>query len=232
VAGAPEITSRERAGRHERDDALGITSLAGPRRRRPTFVVFGLLLMAASGLVGALLVGSLTTTVPVLAAAADLEPGQVVTAGDLRVVELSELGSAASIAVDEQATVIGLAARGPVPAGTILNPGLFVAPAAVIPDGMAVVGATLEPGAAAGSSIRPGDRVDVLGTSPPAAGLETTGGAGAADVLATGTVWGVEPPAPGSAGRIVVTLLVPAEEHAAVAQAASDDRLRLARVPG
>jgi Flp pilus assembly protein CpaB len=195
-------------------------------------VVLGAFLVSVSALAGAILVESLTETVPVLAAAADLDPGQIITEQDLQVIELSELGAAPTVAVGEQATVLGLAARGPIPAGTILNPGLFIDASRSVPAGRAVVGAALDPGAAAGSGLRSGDRVDVLGTRPAAAGSDTDGATATAQVLTSGTVWAVEQPDAGSAGRIVVTLLVPLEDRAPVVQAAADDRLRLARIPG
>lgn len=208
---------------------VAVASHTGPRERRPTMVIIGVALVVAAALAGAVVFGTLTSTVTVLAAADDIEPGQVITEGDLQVVELSELGDAAVMPVAEQSRIVGQAARGPIPAGTILNRQLFVAADQVVPPGLAIVGASLDPGAAAGSRLRPGDRVDVLGVAATGSGLDQ-GNSDRAQVLADGTVWAVESPSPGSAGRIVVTVLVPIDKHVEVAQAAADDRLRLAIV--
>ena len=233
MVGIAEVTGRRGAagwnGRPPDDPAeVESASLASPRERRPVLVVVGLLLVAGAGLAGALLSTSLTRHTPVLAAGRDLEPGEVVEPSDLLAVELSGFSEAAVVSVDQQELVVGQAVRGYVPAGTILNTELFVAPAAAVPTGMSVVGATLDPGAAVGYGVRSGQRVDARGVRRET-GLDSAADAEAA-VLATGTVWTVEPPAPGTAGRIVVTLLVPADSRTAVAQAAADDRLRLALV--
>jgi len=219
------------SGRYSADGSrpteVSVASLAKPRQRRPALVVIGLLFVALAGLAGALVYGSLTTTVAVLAAGNDLEPGQTVTATDLRVVELANLGDAATIAVADQAGVIGRVARGPIPAGTLLNDGLFGAPGSAVPPGMAVVGAALEPGAAPGPDLRAGDLVDVLAVAAVTTGLERPGDIQAL-VIAPATIWSVERPDGSVGGRIVVSLLVPSDSQTAVAQAAADDRLRLA----
>ncbi|MFV0259850.1 MAG: SAF domain-containing protein, partial [Acidimicrobiales bacterium] len=168
----------------------------------------------------------------VLVAAADLEPGAVVGPSDVRAVELADSGGLPVVAADEQAAVVGQVSRGPIPAGTVLNPGLVTSPGAAVPAGQAIVGASLEPGAAGGTSIAAGDVVRALGAEPNPGGLATARGATAATVLAEGRVWSVEPPTSGSAGRLVITVSVPEDEAAAVAQAAADGRLRLIRVNG
>lgn len=205
---------------------VAVASLAGPRRRRPTLVLVGGLFVGAAALLGAVVVGALTTTVGVLAAAVDLRPGQVIEAGDLRVVELTDLGDAATIVAADQSLVVGRTARGPIPAGTILSPGLFAAPGTAVPPGQVVVGAQLEPGAAPGPDLRAGDQVDLLVVSGAATGVadEPTG----ARVIGPGTIWSVERPVDGVGGRLVVSVLVAVERQTDVAQAAADGRLRLA----
>lgn len=207
-----------------------ISSMQGPRQRRPMLVVVGLLFVVGAALAGAVLFGSLTTTRVVLVAATDLQPGHVVSGGDIRAVEISNVGDAATIVVGEQSRIVGQAVRGPIPAGTILNEGLFLSPDSIIPDGMSVVGAALEPGAAPGSSLRPGDQVDVLAVAAGPTGLEQV--QVEAVVLARATVWSVERPSATVGGRVVVSVLVPIETQTAVAQAAADDRLRLSLTGG
>lgn len=205
--------------------------MAPPRQRRPSLVVLGLLFVALAALGGALVFGGLTDTTSVVVVGVDLEPGQVVEPGDLRVVELSNLGDAVTLSATEQGRVVGRVARGPVPAGTVVHPDLFGPPGSAIPTGMAVVGAALEPGAAPGPDLRAGDRIDVLGVAGGGSGLEARAEVEAL-VLATGSVWSVERPGGVAGGRLVVSMLVPAETRTVVAQAAADDRLRLALVAG
>ncbi len=207
-----------------------VASLARPRQRRPSYVVAGLLCIAVAALGGALLVGSLTSTTTVLAADADIEPGQIIGPGDLRVVELSVVAGAATVSADDQSLVLGRAARGPIPAGTLLNSGLFVDSGGAIPEGMAVVGAALDPGAVPVARLRAGDVVDVIGVATGLAGLESSG-ADEAVVLARADIWAVDRPS-GAGGRTVVAMLVPVETQTAVAQAAADGRLRLALAAG
>lgn len=204
--------------------------LARARRRRPAFVLVGLLLVALAALAGALTFGSLTSTTSVVVASRDLGPGDVVTAGDLRVVEIATFSGGATVAAGNQDLLIGAVARGPIPAGTILNPGLFVEVGSVVPEGMVVLGAALDRGASPGSSLRAGDRVDVLGVVPTSALGDSVGAE--ATILADGTIWSVEQPDAAIGGRLVVSLLVPVDRQASVAQAAADDRLRLSLTAG
>jgi hypothetical protein len=105
-----------------------------------------------------------------------------------------------------------------------LNTGLFASRDRVIPAGQVVVGAALEPGAAPGTGLAAGDRVDVLA-------VVKASGSSVATVVASGTVWSVQPVGQGaSSSKLVVSVLVPAETQALVAQAAADGRLRLSLV--
>jgi hypothetical protein len=71
--------------------------------------------------------------------------------------------------------------------------------------------------------------VDVLAVVK-ATGAPTTGSP-VATVVASGTVWSVQSPGTGAvSSKQVVSLLIPAEAQAVVAQAASDGRLRLSLV--
>src|SRR5205823_2488848 len=100
-------------------------------------------------------------------------------------------GGLRAIGPERQDLIVGEAARGPVPAGTVLNTDLFSDRDRVIPAGEVVVGAALPPGALPSAGLAAGDRVNVLGV------VKTTGTEAAgpmARVLVTGSVWSVEPP--------------------------------------
>jgi Flp pilus assembly protein CpaB len=200
-------------------------SLASPKHRRPSWVVAGVVVVALAALIGAWVFTATSDTMRVVVAARDLAPGEVIGAADLRVVELGRSGEVRAIQPDQQCLIRGQAARGPIPAGTVLNTDLFGDREQVIPVGQVVVGAALAPGAAPTAGLTAGDRVHLLGVVKTAGTAE----AGAqARVLATGSVWSVvEPAAGGGSAGWWVSLLVPEESQTAVAQAAADGLLRL-----
>jgi len=208
-----------------------VAALASGRQRRPAIAALGALLIAAAGLVGAIVFASLSSSQVYMAAARDIGPGEVVEAADFRALEVAGLGAANGITIAAQNEIIGSASRGSIPAGTVLNHAMFVTAGSAVPEGMVVTGAALEPGAAAGGTLRIGDTVEVLAAAQPAAALEVTA-LPEAQILAQGTVWSVSETISGSAGRIVLSILVPADALPSVAQAAADDRLRLALISG
>ncbi len=201
-------------------------SLASPKHRRPSWVVAGVTLVAVAALLGAWVFAATSDTMRVMVAGRDVAPGELITPADLRVVELGRSGSVRAIQPDQQDLIVGQAARGPIPAGTVLNTDLFADREQVVPDGEVVVGAALVAGAAPTAGLAAGDRVNVLGV------VKSTGavidGQPEAIVLTTGTVWSVQQPATGggSAGWWV-SLLIPETSQTAVAQAAADGLLRL-----
>lgn len=207
-------------------------ALVTPRRRRPSWVLVGALLVGLSGLVGAWVFASSTERMSVMVAARDLEPGELVSATDLRVVELGRSGQLRAVQPDQQDLIVGRATRGPIPAGTVLNTDLVAREGASIPAGMVVVGAALEPGAAPVARLRAGDAVDVLGVVRATGTVAGEVGAGpVAEVLTSGSVWSVEAVGSGSVtSRVWVSVLIPEDAQGAVAQAASDELLRLSLV--
>ena len=66
-----------------------------------------------------------------MVAAQDLAAGEPITASDLRVVTMGQTAGLRAIQPDEQDLILGRAPRAAIPAGTVLNSGLFVAPADV-----------------------------------------------------------------------------------------------------
>lgn len=110
------------------DGVLSVTSLTPPTRRRPSWIALGVLLAALAGLLGAYVFSAATDTISVVVAARDIDPGDVLGPGDVRVVEMGRTGELRAVLSDQQDLVVGRSARGPIPAGTVLNTGLFVAP--------------------------------------------------------------------------------------------------------
>lgn len=210
---------------HRPDAIPGGLSVAPRTRRRPGWTIAGVGLVALAMLLGAWVFAARSSTVAVLVAGSDLDAGQVVTAGDLRVVELSGAGGLRAVQPGQQDLLVGRTARGPIPAGTVLNTGLLTERGDAVPAGQIVVGVALEPGASPSARLSPGDRVEVLAV----AATTGTGEASAATVVAAGSVWAVEPIGTGasSVGKAWVSLLIPHGVHEEVAQAAAEGRLRL-----
>lgn len=209
-------------------ERVPVVSVSPPKRRRPSWVVAGVVLVGLAALLGAYVLTAVSETLSVVVAARDLQPGEEIDVGDLRVVELGRTSELRAIQSSQQDLILGLAPRGPVPAGTVLNTGLFVAPSDVLPDGRVVVGAALATGAVPTASLGPGDSVGLLvvaadaGAAPAAPESPPT-----AELVGTGSVWAVEGSFESATDEIWVSLLVDERLQLAVVQAAADGRLRL-----
>ena len=217
------------------DGALSVTSLTPPKQRRPSWIALGVLLAALAGLLGAYVFSAATDTISVVVAARDIDPGEVLGPADVRVVEMGRTGELRAVLSDQQDLVVGRSVRGPIPAGTVLNTGLFVGPGSAIPAGKVVVGGAFGAGAVPTGSLRAGDEVQLLRVLTEREQLAAgSPGDAAASVLGTATVWSVEGEAStDSRSQLVwVSLLVDADLQGAVAQATADDRLRLALLGG
>lgn len=209
-------------------DGVSVASLSPPTRRRPSWIALGVLLIGVAGLLGAYVFSVVSDTVTVTVAARDIEPGAVLGPDDIRVVEMGRTGDLRAVQADQQDLIIGLAARGPIPAGTVLNTGLFVESGAVIPDGSVVVGAAFEAGAVPTRSLAAGDVVRLLRVA------DATGatGSGETSELGEATVWAVEGDASAQSvsERTWVSLVIDAGVQLDVSQAAADETLRLVLV--
>lgn len=206
-----------------------VVSLSQPTRRRPSWVLIGSLMVGVAGLLGAWVFAATSERVSVMVAARDIEPGEIIDADDLRVIEIGSSSELRAVQPSQQELILGRAARGPIPADTVLNTDLFTDRDQTVPTGMVVVGAALEQGAAPTASLRAGDRVDVLGVVRTT-GAPSDGTGPAAQLISPGTVWAVEQPATGSSSTLWVSIVVPAEAQGAVAQAAADGLVRLTLV--
>jgi Flp pilus assembly protein CpaB len=225
IAGLRQLTppSTNGNGAGERRQSV---ELASPTRRKPSWVLLGALLVGLSALLGAWIFTSNSERTSVMVAARDIDPGEVIDSTDLRVVEIGGSTGLRAIQPSQQDLIVGRAARGSIPAGTLVNTDLFVDGGQSIPQGFVVVGAALAPGAVPVSGLRAGDRVDVLSLARTTAGLDDVQ-EGAA-VLATGTVWTVEAAGSGtSTSDVWVSILLPADAQSGFAQAAGDGLLRL-----
>jgi Flp pilus assembly protein CpaB len=204
-----------------------VSSLA-PRERRPSWVILGVVMVGVAALVGAWISLATSEQVSVMVAARDLEPGEVIEATDLQVVELDGSNQVRAVQSHQQDLVVGLTARGPIPAGTVMNTGLVGRRDQVVPAGWAVVGASLERGAVPSENLAVGDAVDLLRTVD-LAGVPSATAPPSATVISSGSVWSVRRPDPSSvSAETWVALLVPAETREDVVQAVAEGQLSLA----
>lgn len=209
-------------------DDQSLVSLTPPTRRRPSWVLIGTIVVGLSALLGAYVFGTISDTIQVTVAARDLDPGEAINAEDLRVVEMGRTDGFRAIQPSQQDLILGLAPRGPIPEGTMLNTGLFAPAESVIPAGKVVVGSSLSAGAVPTATLGAADKVIILATSSAAAGTGDT--PAPATILGEATVWSVrgEASTTGESGRVWIALLIDEAQQSAVAQAAADGRLRLA----
>ena len=91
-------------------------------RRIDLRVAVGLLLMLVAVVGGAGLIKSAQARIPVLIAAGSLEPGEVITAADLRVAEMSLAGGVAHLPAAMESSLVGRVATEPWWEGKLLGP--------------------------------------------------------------------------------------------------------------
>ena len=200
--------------------------VAESRHRNPAWVLAGVLLVVLCALGGVLLFSSADDRTEVLVAAGDLQPGEPIARGDLRVERLVIDGDVDSIPPDAADALIGLLPVGRVPAGTLLAEGMFADEVPLAPNEV-VFGAALDPGEAPLSGVQVGAPVELLDVpkmspSPdPTAAAPATPGAAS---IGSGTVWAVESLA---TGQLWISMRVPRAVGLAASEASQLDTLRV-----
>ena len=193
---------------------------AGGRRVRPVAGV--LLVVAVCALVlaeGRMLTGGRAGGRElVLALARPVVAGQVITAADLRVVDVAAAGPVSLVPAGRQAQVAGRTATTGLPAGSLLAAGDVGAPSPG--RGQAWLGVTLLPGRYP-PGLAAGQHVGVLTAPAP-------GGRAPARVAGYGVVLSVTALVPGAAGEMVVGLDLPRDVAGQVAAAVAAGRVSLA----
>src|SRR5438093_6254087 len=124
-------------------------------RRLDLRVVTGLLLMLVAVVGGSSLIRNAQARTPVLVAAGTVQPGEVITAGDIRIVEASLPGGIAYLPASARSDVVGRVATEPLWAGKVLGSG-SLSDAPPLASGMVALSLLLSPQAAVAGSIRAG----------------------------------------------------------------------------
>jgi len=192
--------------------------VAGTRVKRVPWVALGVILVVAGALVFGLMVQSAGRRVAVVVAARDINAGQVIGAGDLRVIDVAIDGVASTVPASRRGELIGQTATSRVPAGAVLSRGQFAAASGLAP-GRVVVGALLGPGGLPVPNLRVGDRVIVLEAR------EAERSSAATEPLGDATIYLVTPGT--QPGTQFVSLVVDEVLAQRVADAAAGQRLRL-----
>ena len=198
-----------------------MTSTVAPRsaarlRRLDLRVVIGLALLLA-GVVGTVgVVQRAGQRTPVLVMARNVPAGQVIGAQDVRVAELGLAPRVAALGVRDRGRVVGRVASVPLAAGQVLGPAA-VAEAPPLAVGQVLMSVAVAPEHAAAGTLQAGDQVAVVASGPP--DQPTT--AWAAVLLSPVLVVSVVAPDPdaGGDGKLLVSLAIPEQQAAALAQA-------------
>lgn len=212
---------RARTNGHSKDPSLRVV---GTRSRRVPWIALGVVLVIAGALTFGLVVQSAGNRTPVLVAARDIEAGQVIAAGDVRVVDAAIDGAAAVLPASRRGVLVGQTAATHIPTGSLLNGGQFTS-GGRIAAGEVVLGALLGPGALPVADLRAGDRVTLLEAQDP-----DQRGFGDADPLGEATVYRISPGS--QPGTQFVSLVIDDGIAQRVTDAAAAQRLRLVLQPG
>ena len=195
------------------------------RRRRPLLVVVGLVVATLAAALVAALLSAATATTLVWSTSTEVFRGHPVEPDQLVAVEVNEgtADSLLSASVESRDRLVGRVWAADLPSGQLLSDAL-ITERLLVADGQALVGLRLGPGAFPAAGLRPGDVVQVIATSvqqgePPRVLVE-------AAVIESVAELGDQ----GVASDRLVTLSVPADAAAAVANAASAGRASLAVV--
>lgn len=199
------------------------------RQRRWSLALVGVLLIVGSGLVFMLLLVNAGDREPVLAVARQVPAGQVIEAGDLRIVRVGADPGVTTISEARRAEVIGQTAAVDLLPGTLLVDEHLGEPVA-LERGEAIVGLDLVGGERAVPDLKEGDEVLVVLTASPGMAATDEEGTVLGEVLTRGRVSTVTD-ATDTTDRVMASVIVPDDVADRVAGANSLDRIALVLVP-
>ncbi|MFK0085578.1 SAF domain-containing protein [Glutamicibacter sp. NPDC090743] len=178
-------------------------------------------LLAVLGAMGAyFVIDSSSNTTTVVAVNKDIARGHVIEGGDLSSVQIPEGQPIPHVAADDARSLLGKSATLDIPTGSILNPS-SVADGPAIPGEQSMVGLSLTGGKFPGYPLRDGDPVRLVVTPPQ--GQPVTKDTEPSTY--TGTVASIQ--VDEVSGNTIVSVLVPRENSAVIATAASANQVAL-----
>ena len=179
-------------------------------------IAAGVVVLATSAVLAVLVYGNLGHRAPALAAARAVDPGQVITDADLKVVNVATDPGAAIVPASDRSRIVGRRATVGLVPGALLAPG-SVSDGPSLPAGSTLVGTVLKPGQYP-IGLREGDAVEVF-----IAGGDSSSSGSPGAVTATVAAISSHSGPDGTA----VSLAVPADRAAALARAGAEGRLLL-----
>jgi len=200
-------------------------------RRLDLRVAVGLLLMLVAVVGGSSLIRNAQARTPALVATGTVQPGEVIEAGDVRVVEISLPAGIAYVPASARDSVVGRVAAEPLWEGKVIGAS-SVSDAPSLAPGMVAFSLLLPQEAAVSGDIRAGDRVAIL-SSPPSDQAARPDSRSATTILFTEvTVLSVRQASSAQGEGLLVTLSLRLEEARAVAEARAMGRVDLALLSG
>lgn len=191
------------------------------RRRSPAKMTAAIALVAAGGVGGAALYMSTGHRVSVLAVAKPVAAGQVITADDLSIADISTDPMLSPITAGSKQNIIGKRAAVALVPGTLLVPGDLSNSPLTTADSQ-TVGLSLKPGQMPGQKLAPGQKVVIVFT-PDQGSASSTTTAAPTTIEATITRVGSADPQ----GNIVVDVAVPSAQAASLAAQAANGHIAL-----
>lgn len=195
-------------------------------RRIDLRVAVGLLLMLVAVVGGASLIKTAQARTSVLVAAGAVEPGEVIEASDLRVVEVSLSGGIAHVPASMREQIVGRVATEPLWEGKLLGPS-SVAESPPLPAGTVAMSLSLKPDRAVAGSVRAGDHVAVIASTAPGRGESRT-----TILFPSVPVLAVSRAAAEEGGGVLVTLRLRLEEARSLAAARTAGEIDLVLLSG
>lgn len=180
-------------------------------------VAVGIFTLALAGLLAVLVYGNVGQRHPVIAVAKTVDPGQVITLADLRIVRVSTDPDVQTIGASQRSAIVGQRAAIRLLPGSLLTPDA-VTRGRVVAAGSSTVGAVVKSGQYP-LGLRAGDAVQVV----------VTGGA-AGDRPVDATIVAIS--STGGSNGTAISLAVPQEAAVRIAVAGAEGRLLLVVPPG
>ncbi|MFD9469319.1 SAF domain-containing protein [Streptomyces goshikiensis] len=185
------------------------------RRRRPGLIALSVALIAAGGLLGALLFTASGQRTAVLVVARDVPVGAPITDADLTTASLALDPAVKAVPAAKKPGTVGQRAAVALKAGALLSPSQVTAVSLVKPSEQ-LVGVALKPSQLPASRLAPGQQVLIVSTPDAAQPAGGKPAEGAAPKTLAATVVAVGLPAPAT-GVVVVDVAVPASDGPALA---------------
>ncbi len=195
-------------------------------RRSPRLLLIGLLAMVLGGLGAAILYDRATTTEQVIVTTRSIVRGEVITSGDLRVVDLNVRGGVAHVAAARMNEIAGQHALADLPEAALISEASYGQIDAT--PGHAQLGLRLTPGRVPVRPLQVGTKVRLVAVSTSDDKAPAEAAASAAVVPATVVT---SPQASSDGSAVLLDVEVPSDQATLIAHLAAADKVVVVREP-